>query len=148
MAHNLSQEKLIEYKTAFEFYDKDGDGTITLKELGAILKNLGKNPTQKQLEQMYIEIDSDGNGEIDFYEFVAFINKKMKDLDIEEELKEAFNVFDQDGNKVLTSHELGVIFSNLKGIPGNEIDEIIREADLDNDGYIDYEEFIRAMKHK
>ena len=148
MAHNLSQEKLIEYRTAFEFYDKDGDGKITLKELGAILRNLGKNPTQKQIEQMFIEIDSDGNGVIDFYEFVSFINKKMRDLDIEEELKEAFYVFDQDGNKVLTSHELGAIFSNLKGIPSNDIDEMIREADLNNDGYIDYEEFINSMKQK
>jgi calmodulin len=148
MAHNLSEEKLMEYRVAFEFFDKDSDGQINTNELNTIMKSLGQNVNEKQLEEIIQEIDADGSGSMDFNEFIFLIIKKMKDLDLEEEMKEAFKVFDKDGNKVLTSHEMRQIFMNMKGIPESEIEMMIKEADLDGDGQIDYEEFLRMMSSK
>jgi len=46
--------------------DKDGDGTITTKELGTVMRSLGQNPTEAELQDMINEVDADNNGSIDF----------------------------------------------------------------------------------
>ena len=72
----------------------------------------------------------------------------MKETDLEDEMKNAFKVFDKDGNKVITSYELREVLSNLKSIPEEDIEEMVKEADVDKDGQIDYEEFIKMMSQK
>ena len=98
MADTLTDEQIAEFKEAFALFDKDGDGTITTKELGTVMRSLGQNPTEAELQDMINEVDADGNGTIDFPEFLNLMARKMKDTDSEEELKEAFKVFDKDGN--------------------------------------------------
>lgn len=51
----------IEFKEAFKLFDKDGDGTITTKELGTVMRSLGQNPTEAELQDMVNEVDEDGN---------------------------------------------------------------------------------------
>ena len=101
MADTLTDEQIAEFKEAFALFDKDGDGTITTKELGTVMRSLGQNPTEAELQDMINEVDADGNGTIDFPEFLNLMARKMKDTDSEEELKEAFKVFDKDGNGYL-----------------------------------------------
>uniref|UniRef100_A0A8I3PSQ4 EF-hand domain-containing protein n=1 Tax=Canis lupus familiaris TaxID=9615 RepID=A0A8I3PSQ4_CANLF len=86
---------LSEFKEAFSLFDKDGDGTITTKELGTVMRSLGQNPTEAELQDMINEVDADGNGTIDFPEFLTMMARKMKDTDSEEEIREAFRVFDK-----------------------------------------------------
>lgn len=149
MTENLSEEKIAEFRAAFELFDKDRDGKITTKELGTVMRNLGQNPTDNELQDMIEEVDLDGNGTIDFKEFLGLMVRKMKDTDTEEELLEAFKVFDRDGNGFITSHELRYVMTNLgETLSSEEIDEMIKEADLDGDGQIDYEEFVRMMMSK
>ena len=70
--------------------------------------------------------------------------RKMKDTDSEEELKEAFRVFDKDGNGFISAAELRHIMTNLgEKLTDEEVDEMIREADIDGDGQINYE--VRAV---
>lgn len=49
-----------EFKEAFSLFDKDGDGTITTKELGTVMRSLGHNPTEAELQDMINEVDADG----------------------------------------------------------------------------------------
>lgn len=49
-----------EFKEAFSLFDKDGDGTITTKELGTVMRSLGQNPTESELQDMINEVDIDG----------------------------------------------------------------------------------------
>ncbi|VDN38320.1 unnamed protein product [Cylicostephanus goldi] len=86
--HNLSLKS--QFKEAFSLFDKDGDGTITTKELGTVMRSLGQNPTEAELQDMINEVDADGNGTIDFPEFLTMMARKMKDTDSEEEIREAF----------------------------------------------------------
>merc|ERR1711870_148944 len=88
----LTEEQIAEFKEAFSLFDKDGDGTITTKELGTVMRSLGQNPTEAELQDMINEVDADGNGTIDFPEFLSLMARKMKDTDTEEELIEAFKV--------------------------------------------------------
>jgi calmodulin len=62
---------------AFSLFDKDGDGTITTKELGTVMRSLGQNPTEAELQDMINEVDADGNGTIDFPEFLSMMARKM-----------------------------------------------------------------------
>jgi calmodulin len=72
--------------------------------------------------------------------------KKMKDSDNEEELREAFRVFDKDGNGYISAAELRHVMTNLgEKLTDDEVDEMIREADLDGDGMVNYEEFVTMM---
>ncbi|XP_057982182.1 calmodulin-like [Malania oleifera] len=106
MAEQLTEEQIAEFKEAFSFFDKDGDGCITTKELGTVMRSLGQNPTEAALQDMINEVDADGNGTIDFPEFLNLMARKMKDTDSEEELKEAFRVFDKDQNGFISAAEL------------------------------------------
>uniref|UniRef100_A0A672ZVH2 Calmodulin 2 n=1 Tax=Sphaeramia orbicularis TaxID=375764 RepID=A0A672ZVH2_9TELE len=124
---------------AFSLFDKDGDGTITTKELGTVMRSLGQNPTEAELQDMINEVDADGNGTIDFPEFLTMMARKMKDTDSEEEIREAFRVFDKDGNGYISAAELRHVMTNLgEKLTDEEVDEMIREADIDGDGQFVY----------
>ena len=81
-----------------------------------------------------------GNGTIDFPEFLTMMCRKMKDCDSEEEIREAFKVFDKDGNGFISAAELRHVMTNLgEKLTEEEVDEMIREADMDGDGQVNYE---------
>ena len=69
---------------AFAPLDQDGDGTLTSKELGAVLWSLGQNLTEGELQDVIADVDADGNRDIDFPEFLVLMARKMKDMDTEE----------------------------------------------------------------
>ncbi|KAF8625665.1 hypothetical protein AX15_005244 [Amanita polypyramis BW_CC] len=140
MADQLTEEQISEFKEAFSLFDKDGDGTITTQELGTVMRSLGQNPTEAELQDMINEVDADGNGTIDFPEFLTMMARKMRDTDSEQEIKEAFRVFDKDGNGFISAAELRHVMTNLgERLSDSEVDEMIREADVDGDGQINYD---------
>nr|AFQ60635.1 Nano-lantern_Ca2+_CaM-4GS [synthetic construct] len=149
MHDQLTEEQIAEFKEAFSLFDKDGDGTITTKELGTVMRSLGQNPTEAELQDMINEVDADGNGTIYFPEFLTMMARKMKDTDSEEEIREAFRVFDKDGNGYISAAELRHVMTNLgEKLTDEEVDEMIREADIDGDGQVNYEEFVQMMTAK
>lgn len=70
----------------------------------------------------------------------------LQETNVEEELKEAFKVFDKDQNGYISASELRNVMMNLgEKLTDEEVDQMIREADLDGDGQVNYEEFVRMM---
>ncbi|CAF3765986.1 unnamed protein product [Rotaria sp. Silwood1] len=131
-ADQLTEEQIAEFQEAFSLFDKDGDGTITTKALGTVMRSLGQNPTEAELQDMINEVDADGNGTIDFPEFLTMMARKMKDTDSEEEIREAFRVFDKDGNGFISAAEFRHVMTNLgEKLTDEEVDKMIREADID-----------------
>mmetsp|Transcript_1314 Transcript_1314/g.2033 ORF Transcript_1314/g.2033 Transcript_1314/m.2033 type:complete len:149 (+) Transcript_1314:117-563(+) len=146
MVDKYTEEELAEFKEAFSLFDRDGDGTIDNDELGTVMRSLGHQPTEEEIEDMIREADKDGNGTIDFSEFIEMMPRQEKDDNAEEEMLEAFQVFDTDGNGSITADELRQIFMNLgEKLTDEEITDMIKEADMDGDGEINYQEFVRMM---
>ncbi|KAL3874526.1 hypothetical protein ACJMK2_037531 [Sinanodonta woodiana] len=146
MAHELNEDQVLELKEAFNVFDKDGDGCISAKELNLAMRSLGQKPTESEIQEMIKEVDVDGNGNIDFHEFLDMMGRKLKAVDSEKDIKEAFNVFDKDGNGFITPAELKLGMLELgERLTREEIDEMILEADADRDGQISYEDFLQLM---
>ncbi|KAI1712442.1 EF hand domain-containing protein [Ditylenchus destructor] len=141
----ISEEEMIEYKEAFRLFDKDGNGSISSKELGVAMRSLGQNPTEQELLDMVNEVDIDGSGTIDFAEFCQMMKRMNKEND-SEMIREAFRVFDRDGNGYISSDEFRYFMTHMGDQFSDEmVDEIIQEVDIDGDGQIDYEEFVKMM---
>jgi calmodulin len=77
------------------------------------MRSLGQNPTEAELQDMIKEVDLYGDGGVDFPEFTRMMMRKMRDTDSEEEIKEAFKVFDKDGNGYISMAELRHVMTNL-----------------------------------
>ncbi|RCV36347.1 hypothetical protein SEVIR_7G321500v4 [Setaria viridis] len=147
----LSKQQIEEFREAFSLFDKDGDGTITSKELGTVMRSLGQSPSEEELQEMVKEVDADGSGAIDFQEFLTLLARQMREANgaDEEELREAFRVFDQDQNGFISRDELRHVLQNLgERLSDDELAEMLREADVDGDGQINYTEFAKVMLAK
>ena len=97
--------------------------------------------------------DIDGDGKIDFEEFVLFMKKldaagkRKSDAEEEELIKEAFRGFDKDGNGVIDREEFrAVMADNGAKVTDEQVAEFMKMADIDGNGKIDYEEFALFMK--
>lgn len=150
MVEHIPEDQLAEFKEAFSLFDKDNNGKISASELGEVLQSLGQKPTQQELQDMIHEVDLDGNGTIDFQEFVQLMNRQTGgEKDRDKELREAFNVFDKDGNGYISAAELKEVMQNIgEKMKDEEIAEMIKEADTDGDGQINFTEFVKMMKGK
>ncbi|KAJ4719655.1 putative Calmodulin [Melia azedarach] len=146
MGDVMPEEQIIEFHEAFCLLDKDGDGCITIEELAAAIRSLDQHPTEEELQNMMNEVDIDGNGSIEFGEFLNLMARKMKESEAEEELREAFKVFDKDQDGYISPNELRHVMMNLgEKLTDEELEQMIREADLDGDGQVNYDEFARMM---
>jgi calmodulin len=123
--------------------DKTSNGTITTKELAIVMRSLGQNPTEAELADMINEVEAVGNGTIDFPEFLTMMARKMKDTESFDDIVEAFKIFDKDGSGYILATDLRHLLSSSGD--NEELDELIRAAYIDDDGRIEYEEFIKKM---
>ncbi|EDW32553.1 GL11701 [Drosophila persimilis] len=143
---DLTDEENKFIEDAFAVMDKESDGSVTAKELAVLMRSLGRSPTDNELQAMINEVDADGNGSIELEEFASMIIRKMHDTNHEDELRDAFRVFDKENNGYITSSELKVVLTALgMKLPDDEIEEMIREYDIDQDGRLDFEEFVNMM---
>ncbi|KAK7285125.1 hypothetical protein RJT34_19885 [Clitoria ternatea] len=146
MKDTLREDQTIDFLEAFCLLDKDGDGCITFEELGTAMKSLNENPTLEELQMMMNEADTDGNGTIEFVEFLNLMARKMKETDAEEELKDAFRLFDKDQDGYISPSELRSAMRTVgEKVTDEEVELMVKEADLDGDGLVDYQEFVRIM---
>ncbi|KAG8739214.1 hypothetical protein FRC10_005871 [Ceratobasidium sp. 414] len=157
MSNQLSQEQISAYRDAFSLFDKgmdhcdillklkptrlsscsDDSGTISVDELGDILRSFGQKPTLDELRGMMAKVDLDRSGTIDFGEFLTMMNETGGTP--EDELKEAFRAFDKDNSGQISEEELKSVMNSLgERLTDAEIHAMLLEADTDGDGQIDY----------
>jgi calcium-dependent protein kinase len=93
---------------------------------------------------MFAKVDADGNGEIDYSEFViATMNEKH--LLSNNKLETAFKMFDKDGGGSISTDEIKQVLSFGQNLDESVINAIIKQVDENGDGEISYEEFQAMM---
>merc|ERR1712002_344909 len=100
-------------KKAFDKFDTNGDGTISVEELSTVMESLGQRLKTKELKRMIAEVDANRNGKIDLEEFYILMGQKLDNLDREAEINEAFKVFDKDGNGYISRTELKQVMKSM-----------------------------------
>ncbi|XP_055818931.1 calcium-dependent protein kinase 26-like [Solanum dulcamara] len=145
IAERLSEEEIAGLKEMFKMIDTDNSGQITFDELKIGFKKFGTNLNESEIRDLMKAADIDNSGTIDYGEFVAAMLHANK-IEKEDYLFAAFSYFDKDGSGYITADELQKACEEF-GIEDVHLEEIIQEADQDNDGRIDYNEFV-AMMHK
>ncbi|CAF3881542.1 unnamed protein product, partial [Rotaria sordida] len=136
----------IKFRHVFDLFDKNGDGNIDANEIGQVMRSLGLNPTNKEITDLIAEVDKNGNQRLDFQEFIAFMNKHWHERDQEAELREAFRLFDRDNSGYITINELKQVMLNMgEKLNQEELEDMMREADVNKDGKLDYQEFVQKL---
>mmetsp|Transcript_31440 Transcript_31440/g.77074 ORF Transcript_31440/g.77074 Transcript_31440/m.77074 type:complete len:153 (-) Transcript_31440:310-768(-) len=143
MAELLTEEQMQDLSKAFRTFDIQNKGTLNTRELGACFRCFGYVATEADLQDVMNEV----GGTVDFAQFVHIMQKKMKDCDAVAEMKQAFKTIDTDQDSYISMQELKGVFTMLLGHEPRpeEVEELMREADVDGDGRISQLDFINVL---
>ncbi|ORY99233.1 calmodulin [Syncephalastrum racemosum] len=143
MSDRFTLQQVTEFRETFKVFDKDGNGFIDATELGDVMQSLHMNATESELKDMIADADSDGSGTIDFEEFLAMMSRKV---DVQDDAREAFRLFDRDENGRISVTELRDVMQSVGEVLSFEdLEKMIREADINGDGGVDYDEFAKML---
>eukprot|EP00933_Yihiella_yeosuensis_P056051 TRINITY_DN55027_c0_g1_i1.p1 TRINITY_DN55027_c0_g1~~TRINITY_DN55027_c0_g1_i1.p1 ORF type:complete len:176 (+),score=57.43 TRINITY_DN55027_c0_g1_i1:84-611(+) len=135
-----------EFAWAFNMFDTLEDGIITTEQVRKALKWLGEEPTDKFLLTVLNDVDPHARGVVDFQRFLRIMTKFDRSFVTEDELVNAFKIFDVDRSGTIDSVELQDVMKKL----GFDLDplkaqKMVDEADGDGSGDVGYEEFVRKI---
>ncbi|XP_022989374.1 calcium-dependent protein kinase 26-like [Cucurbita maxima] len=144
IAESLSEEEIAGLREMFTAMDTDNSGAITFDELKAGLRRYGSTLKDIEIRDLMDAADIDNSGTIDYGEFIA-ATIHLNKLEREEHLVAAFRYFDKDGSGYITVDELQQACAE-HNMTDAYLEDVIREVDQDNDGRIDYGEFVAMMQ--
>ena len=143
----LTEEQMDEIREAFNLFDGDQSGAIDVRELKAAMRALGFEVKNEELKKMVSDVDNDGNGTIEFAEFLQMMTGKMGEKDSREDIEKVFKLFDDDNTNKISFRNLARVAEELgENIDDEELQDMINQADRAGDGEINIDEFYRIMK--
>ncbi|CCO66880.1 predicted protein [Bathycoccus prasinos] len=139
----LTRKQVEEYKTMFDDLDIESDGRISAEDIQERLRQVGSFKTIKQIKKNLRRYDSDGNGTLDFCEFLTLMLHDLNLSNPQETLRSVFLTFDEDTDGKITAAELKRTME-MVGIPVSmrEAKFVIQMADREGDGELCYDEFV------
>jgi len=146
IAHQMDESKIKQIRLVFEEMDANGDGRLSSQEIQDGLTKMGAVPSE--LHSILEEIDNDGNGDIEYTEFIAAA-LDARHFSEEGACWAAFAKFDLDGNGKISKEELQQVLcqDGLEELFGQtSLKQIMLESDKDGDGEIDFQEFLDMMR--
>ncbi|CAH1116262.1 unnamed protein product [Phaedon cochleariae] len=145
---SAQKRQMTELREAFLMFDKNKDGEISKAELGRVMRFLDFRPTDNELNQMIRAADIDGNGTINFDEFLVMMTKHAQQIDEEEEIRQIFRTFDKRHKGIIYPQDIKAVMAELgEELTQEEIDAMIVEVDPNRSGLIDYKKFEILMKN-
>ena len=147
--NSLGDKKSKEYINAFERFDKDYDGFISIDDLAEIMKKIGRPVNEGELQDVKGEINPNDNSIFDLKEYMSIMDKRNREKDSDEDLLTIFQIIDKDENDLIGPTEL-LNFMDALGhkVSQEETEEMIKEFDEDGDGYCTFKEFVKMMKYE
>lgn len=148
IASRLKEDEIKSLTAIFNTLDENKDGTLTIEEIkkGNFDGNLGVSKLGEKnidVEEIFRSIDTDKSGVINYTEFIASTMDQKIYLK-EEKLYEAFKTFDKDGSGKISTDEVKQILK-VENDDVQMVEEMIKSFDINNDGEIDYNEFLTMM---
>jgi len=130
----LTPHQLVEISSAFKNFDRDNDGHIEPGELKTVMANVGMVLTDEQARALIAGVDTDGNGMIEFDEFVGIMASRMLRTDSAEEMDHAFKLFDTEGNGFAKVEHIRMVLSTMGSFPfqEEELDAFLKLVPVDN----------------
>lgn len=158
IAGGLPEAQAEAYKEVFLMFDQDGSGEITITELAQALRDIAQHgeiaallPKEEELPAIIAQVDTDEDGSLDIHEFLRMMGvdatkPTLSDEDPAAEMMRAFQAIDVDQNGKISKEELYQACGQM-GSPTSrkQVDDLIAEADQDDNGLVDFEEFIALM---
>merc|ERR1712215_47969 len=145
----LDSEQVDSLKKGFDGFDKEGAGTVNQTSMQMILKSMGVKINKDDMDGYAAEVDEDESGSFTFIQFCQVAAKFMVEDDVEqmkEELKEAFRIYDKEGQGFITTDVLKEILREIDTtLTESDLDNIIEEVDEDASGTLDFDEFQEMM---
>ncbi len=148
----IPEEVFAEYQDLFDSYDLNKNGKIERKEMKTILKKLGKEGTEEEIEQIWKSMNKiESDSTISFNDFIEFIKRfnLSKNTMSTDDIINAFEIFDKNHDGTLSINEFKHILMDLgQKFSEDEVNEIITEIDLDNNGKINYRDFVEFWQEQ
>ncbi|CAN6374347.1 unnamed protein product [Urochloa humidicola] len=144
IAESMFEDEIGGLKELFKRFDTDNSANVTFDELKDGLKRLGSALSDTEIQTLMDAADIDSSGAVDCAEFVA-ATLHMNKLEREENLLRAFSFFDKDGNGYITTDELSEACRQF-GVDVVHLEDLMKDVDQNNDGQIDYSEFVAMMR--
>ena len=138
--NQINDEEKNKIKEAFALFDQNDDGILTKDELIILLRSLGKYVTENDVDNLIRDVNT-----IDINNFMIILNK-IAPKDTQQNLQEAFEIFDSENNGYINVPEFRHILTNLgEKLTNDEIDNIIIQLDINNEGKIYKEIFLTTL---
>ena len=139
----IPTQKIEEFKKEFDLIDRNGKGSISADDLKRVMTAVGEAVTDEDIKNMIEEADLNTDGVVDFPEFAKMMQQRRKQNALAE-----FQIFDKDGSGTVSAQELKEVLKKFDvDISDETLDGMIKEADQDGDGSINYTEFIKIMSN-
>ncbi|EFN77193.1 Troponin C, isoform 3 [Harpegnathos saltator] len=144
VADELPPEQIAVLRKAFDSFDREKSGSIPTDMVADILRLMGQPFNKKILDELIDEVDADKSGRLEFDEFVTLAAKFIVEEDaeaLEKELREAFRLYDKEGNGYIPTTCLREILRELDDqLTNEELDMMIEEIDSDGSGTVDFDD--------
>mmetsp|Transcript_33131 Transcript_33131/g.54701 ORF Transcript_33131/g.54701 Transcript_33131/m.54701 type:complete len:548 (+) Transcript_33131:55-1698(+) len=137
------------WRSTFQFYDSNGNGTISTKELEAAFKSLGESYSNEEVEQMLADFGMGEADSLDFENFVKLLEKNSQSLNeiTRSELQEIYYTIDIDWSGYITGAELKHFLTKMNiDMTDTEMEEMLSIYDLDGNGQLPVSEFESILK--
>ncbi|XP_035181731.1 caltractin-like isoform X2 [Oxyura jamaicensis] len=145
-AFPLSDQQRLQLREAFDLFDADGSGQMDVRGLKITMRALGCELRKEEMRRIISQVDEEGSGKINFESFLQVMAQKMAEPYSKNEILKGFKLFDHDGTGKISFEKLKLVATEVgEDITDEELQEMIDEADVDGDGEVDQQEFLRIL---
>merc|ERR1711957_608825 len=145
----LGEGQVMEIKDAFDLFDKDRSGEITVGEMLEAMRSLGYDTEQGEAAEHIKSLDKDGSGALEFNEFYELLTARFSENTTKEELQRVFALFDTDGTGNVSVANMRAVADQVGDqVSDDELGDIVLKNDMDNDGLLNFEDFYNVLTKK